>query len=217
MHTIFSYNLDNEISFDEKNKPLSLRTGTYTAMNGVIYNMALTSDRQRLIDENLVFWINSLVNVVKKLVSSALVAPGFFSPAAVLGADPRVIRTYWAIAPASKGGSNANFIDLHAYYDTTPLSTYFNAFEINSYEKPLILGEFGSYSSKFSSVNVAALGARDEQVLTCKNYGFSGWLYWTYDTFEGNNTGNIIYTMMQNGGVVNGILAPITRPNPCIN
>ena len=42
----------------------------------------------------------------------------------------------------------------------------------------------------------------------------SGWLYWTYNAAD-TATLATIYTYADQGGAINGQLAPIVRPDPC--
>ncbi len=214
MDVIFSYNIENEAYYKETALPLTAGAGVVTTSNsGKSYNTADPAQRQQMMDENLVQWINKVRAGILQVAPGALVGVGFFSPKAVEGtADPRIIRTYWAIADASVGGSSADYIDLHVYAQGGSSTTELNSFEIPATrQKPLLLGEFGAKRSAYSSASAAALAVRDLQVQTCTGYGFSGWLLWTWDTTEQPE----FYNALENGGSLNGILAPLLRPNPC--
>jgi hypothetical protein len=78
-------------------------------------------------------------------------------------------------------------------------------------KKPIIMGEFGGEISRFSSIQAAAETLRDWQVESC-NYGFDGWIFWTWDL---NEQPDFFNALMQEGAI-NGIIAPINRPDPCI-
>ena len=140
-----------------------------------------------------------------------LVAPGFFSPLAVEGSDPRIIRTYWAIADSALGGSSADFVDLHAYPTGQTLAAEMASFEISTNKKPLVLGEFGAFKNNYPSLTNAAYAMRDWQIASCRQYGFDGWLLWTWDTAEQPE----LWNAMDSGGAINGLLAPLARPDPC--
>jgi hypothetical protein len=43
------------------------------------------------------------------------------------------------------------------------------------------------------------------------NYGFDGWLLWTWDTEEQTD----FYSGLTGEGLINQVLAPVNRPNPC--
>jgi hypothetical protein len=44
--------------------------------------------------------------------------------------------------------------------------------------------------------------------------GFSGWIYWTWDTNE-DPVQRQFFTLTESGGPINGTLAPIVRRDPC--
>jgi hypothetical protein len=110
---IFSYELRNEMFFDGDQPPISMTTGVVTTANGKSYDMAKPADKQQMLDENLVFWINSMRDTILQMDPSALVSVGFFHPQlpnpSRIG-DPRIAVTEPAIWQ-----SEADFIDLHAY------------------------------------------------------------------------------------------------------
>jgi hypothetical protein len=77
--------------------------------------------------------------------------------------------------------------------------------------KPIIMGEFGGKKSNFESIFDFAQAIVDWQVESC-GYGFDGWIYWTWDT---NEQADFFNALMENGAV-NGVLAPVVRPNACV-
>jgi hypothetical protein len=76
--------------------------------------------------------------------------------------------------------------------------------------KPIIMGEFGGEIKRFASLDSAAQTFINWQVDSC-NYGFDGWLFWTWDL---NEQPDFFNALMGNGQIEN-VLAPITRPDPC--
>ena len=216
LDAVFAYSLDNEAFFDSNLPPLSYGSGQVTTGNGRTYDMAAPEDKQRMMDENLVYWINSLREAVLRVDPAALVTIGFFQPQQPnptrIG-DPRLIRTYYAIADPKVGGSSADFIDLHAYpgFELT-LPQYVENFEIGSFtRKPIIMGEFGAFTSIYPSASAAALALEKWQVESCK-YGYDGWLPWTWDTDEQPE----IWNALSDGEAINRQLSPKNRPNPCL-
>lgn len=212
MDAILSYNIENEAYFMEDKKPFSLTLGRVTTANGQTYDLSNLSQKQQMMDSNLVYWINQVRAAILEVDPTALVAPGFFSPVAVGGSDPRVIRTYWPIQDPDKGGSNADYIDLHYYPGFRSVIEEMNSFEIvgNSNKKPLLMGEFGTYKSIYSSVSNAAIAAKTAQIESCP-YGFDGWSFWTWDTTEQPE----LYNAVESSGVINSAVAPVYRPDPC--
>lgn len=141
---------------------------------------------------------------------TALVGVGFFqpqSPNPTRIGDTRVIRTYAAIWE-----SQADYIDLHAYPGTElTLAQYVENYEINGMQaKPIMMGELGAFKFAYPNSQAAAVALQAWQVESCQ-YGFDGWLLWTWDTeFNGE-----MYSALSDGGAINGVLAPVIRPDPC--
>ena len=211
MNAIFSYNIENEMYYIKTAKPVSMTNSLVTTADGVTYNMAVPSDRQKMMDSNMVNWINQVRNAILQVQPNALVGVGFFSPEAVANpADPRITRTYWAIADASVDGSTADFIDLHVYPGTADLTAEMNAFEISVHEKPLILGEFGAFTNFYATSADAAQALGSFQADSVNDYGgFSGWLLWTWDTDESPE----IYNALSGNGEIGSLLSPLVRPD----
>jgi hypothetical protein len=204
---VFSYNIENEAYFREDLKPVSLTGGTVSTLAGT-FNPG--TQKQQMMDANLVQWINQVRSAIRAVDSTALVAPGFFAPRAVTGSDPRIIRTYWAIADPAVGGSSADYVDLHSYPVGQTLGADVASFEISTNKKPLVMGEFGAFKSVWPNLTNAAYALRDWQIASCNQYGFDGWLLWTWDTSEQAE----LWNCMDSNGAINGVLAPIVRPNP---
>jgi len=214
LKAVFSYNIENEAFYLEDQRPISLSSGMVRTSNGKTYDMSSPGQKQQMMDENLVYWINKVRSGIRQVDSTALVSVGFFSPMAVQGAeDPRVIRTHWAIADSAIGGSRADYVDLHFYPGLRDRYQEMDSFEIAGSHKPLVLGEYGAFKFLYADTASAADALRDCQVWTCNEYKFTGWLAWTWDTTEQPE----LYTVLDDGGVINGVLAPVTRPNPCLN
>lgn len=212
MNAIFSYNIENEMYYIKTAKPVSMTNGLVTTADGVTYNMAAPSDRQKMMDSNMVNWINQVRNAILQVQPNALVGVGFFSPEAVANpSDPRITRTYWAIADAATGGSTADFIDLHAYPGTANLTAEMAAFEIPAHEKPLILGEFGAFKNFYATSADAAQAMSIFQADSVNDCGgFAGWLLWTWNTDESPE----IYNTLSGNGEIGALLSPLVRPNP---
>ena len=141
---------------------------------------------------------------------TALVAVGFFVPQEPLPlrtGDPRWVTTIPAIRD-----SQADFIDLHAYpgFGVT-LADYVLNFGMRGLdEKPIILGEFGIVASGFYASTISAADALQEWQIQSCNYGFDGWLLWTWDYDD-----EVFQFGLAGGGEINRALAPVNRPDPC--
>lgn len=208
---IFSYQLRNKMFYDGDQPPLSFNSGLVTTANGITYDMSNQSDKQKMLEENNVYWIDAVRASILEADPTALVSVGFFHPQSPnpsrIG-DPRIAVTEPAI-----WRSKADFIDLHAYPGfELNLKQYLENFGLNDMqEKPVVMGEFGGEISRFPNITNAALTFRDWQVESCQ-YGFDGWIFWTWDL---NEQPDFFNALMQDGAI-NGALAPVARPDPCV-
>jgi hypothetical protein len=205
---IFAYALRNELFFETNAGPLSLTAGTVSTANGKSYDMASAEDRQRMMDENLLLWIDQIRAAILERDPTALVTVGFFPPDQPnpWPSAPRYIRTHSAIWQSS-----LDFIDLHPYPGGYGLDKLVENFGMAGTEaKPILMGEFGAARSTYASVAATARALHDWQVASCE-FGFDGWLLWTWDTDEQTE----FYNGLSDQGQINQVLAPVNRPDPC--
>ena len=207
---ILSYELRNEFYFDTNYPPLSLTSGNVTTANGKTYDMSSAADKQAMVDENLPYWINSIREVILEYDPSALVSIGFFVPQAPNPA--RLGDTRLSITEPAMWHSDADFIDLHAYPGfELNLKQHVENFGVNGMqEKPIILGEFGASIHSYPTPAAAAQALMNWQIESCE-YGFDGWLLWTWDLPEQYE----FYSAMSGTGPIDAALAPANRPDPC--
>jgi hypothetical protein len=207
---IFSYELRNEFYFDANYPPLSLASGNVRTANGNTYDMSSSAEKSKMLDENVSYWINSIREAILEIDPSALVSIGFFVPQAPNPArrgDARLSVTEPAI-----WNSEADFIDLHAYPGAElNLRQHVENFGLKGMqEKPVILGEFGANIHSYPSAESAARALMDWQIESCE-YGFDGWLLWTWDLPEQHE----FYNALSGSGEIDAALAPAKRPDPC--
>ena len=190
--------------------PLSLTSGRVTALDGQTYDMSSLDDKKRMMDANLVLWMDKVRAAILEVDPTALVSVGFFWPQepnpARIG-DERYINTEPAI-----WDSQLDFIDLHPYpASELTLPQYVENFGINGMqEKPILMGEFGVATQAAPSASKAASTLMDWQIQSC-DFGFDGWLLWTWDIYENND----FYSAKSDQGQIAKALAPVTRPDPC--
>jgi hypothetical protein len=207
---LLAYELRNELYFTELYPPFSLSEGTVTTANGVTYDLAEVDTKRRLLEENLVFWADSMREEIVALDPTALVTVGFFQPkgpnTSRVG-DDRLIETREIIV-----NSTMDFIDLHGYpggeLDLREIVENYGLPPVT--EKPILLGEFGAEHSAYPASEQAVGALVNWQVESCK-YGFDGWLLWTWDSLEQPE----IWNAMDNDGAIARALSPLTRPDPC--
>ena len=207
---IFSYQLRNEMFYDTDQPPLSFSSGVVKTANGKSYDMSKSLDKDLMVSENIVYWIDEMRTSILEVDPTALVSVGFFQPQkpnpSRIG-DPRLVVTEPVIWQ-----STVDFVDLHAYPGfELNLKQHVENYGIKDMqEKPIIMGEFGGEISRFPSIEAAAQAFINWQVESCK-YGFDGWIFWTWDLTEQPD----FFNALMNDGAINGVIAPLARPDPC--
>lgn len=207
---VLSYQVRNEMFFDSDQPPLSFTTGLVTTANGHTYDMASATDKEAMITEGAVFFLDSVAGAIRQADPTALVSVGLFvphGPNPVRQGDPRVVVSGPVIWESS-----LDFVDLHAYAGFGfSLEKHVENFGIAGMEqRPIVMGEFGGEVSRFPSIADAAFAFRDWQVESC-GFGFDGWFFWTWDLDEQPD----FFNVLMEGGAINGVLAPVVRPDPC--
>jgi hypothetical protein len=200
---IFAYDLTNEVHFSIDKPPFSLDSGRVRTANGQTYDMSSEGDKQRMMDENLVYWIDQQRSNILEIDPSALVAVSF--PAINTG------QTTVNPAPAIYQ-STADFVDLHSYLGWgMSLELYMRRFGVvDQVEKPIILGEFGAARRAFPDIAIATRALLEWQAASC-GYGFDGWLLWTWDV---DWQDELWHGLSENSEIAKA-LAPVNRLDPC--
>jgi hypothetical protein len=210
LDAILAYELRNELFYEANATPLSYQSGVFKTVNGKTYDLASSEDRQNMMDENVLYWIDQVRIAIMERDPTALVTVGFFVPQTPVPTrigDPRLVETRPVIWQSS-----LDFIDLHPYPGFSfSLSQYVENFGMQGMqEKPIIIGEFGAIRSSYSSEDMAAGALQDWQSESCQ-YGFDGWLLWTYDMPD-----QVFYNALSGEGQIDQALAPANRPDPCL-
>jgi hypothetical protein len=203
MEAIFAYELTNEVHFSVDKPPFSLASGKVTTANKKTYDMGIEEHKQRMMDENLVYWIDQQRASILEVDPTALVTvsfPAINSGQTTVNPQPAILE------------SSADFVDLHAYAGWgLSLEQYMRRFGVEvPPQKPTILGEFGASRRAFPDVEVAIKILKEWQATSCR-YGFDGWLMWTWDVEE---QGELWHGLNENGEIAQA-LAPLNRPDPC--
>jgi F5/8 type C domain-containing protein len=207
---VLAYELRNEAHFDGRVRPFTLASGLVPAPNGRTYDMSSQAQKDALLDDGLVFWIDRVRSAIRAVDPTALVAIGFFEPQepnrSRLG-DPRLIRTRAAIR-----SSAADLVEIQASPGLElTLPQYMENFGIDGTEtKPVLMGAMGASKSAFPAVDEAPFGLQSWQRDSCR-YGIDGWLLWTWDTAEQPE----LWNSLSAGGTIDRALAPGGRPDPC--
>lgn len=214
LSAIFAWELENEVFLLGDKKPFSLMSGLVRTADGLTYDMAIPTQRQQAADANVVYWANSATALIREIDPQAMVAASVFTYAAVgrsgvngLLPDSNPDKRYPARPISLRLYSALDYTDIHAY----PMgSSYSLSIDLNSSEfssmnkmtKPLLMGEFGAFKSKYPMLTGAAVAMgvhRDRAYLL----GFAGSLFWTWDTTEQSE----LWNGAESYGAINGILA----------
>jgi hypothetical protein len=89
LDAVLAYALRNELFFETNAPPLSLTSGTVTTADGQSYDMGSAEERQRMVEQNLILWIDQIRAAILERDPTALVTVGFFVPQAERGRSPR--------------------------------------------------------------------------------------------------------------------------------
>jgi hypothetical protein len=173
--------------------------------------MAAAAGKQAMIDDNVVYWNDTVRAAILAVDPDALVSNSFLDPQLPnpdrVG-DPRVASTRPAIV-----ASKIDFVDLHPYPGHLTLAQFAQNYGLPAVSaKPVIMGEFGANEAAFPSVAAAAGVLQDWQGRSCQ-HGFSGWLLWTWDLEQMPESR--YWSALSGNGVVDDALSPVNRPDPC--
>lgn len=208
LDVILGYDVRGEMFFFADKPPLSLTAGSVTTANGRTYR--LPQDRQRMIDEGTIFWLRAMRAAIRRLDPTALVGVGAFAPN-----NPYA----WRGPPDSREvfiepmlAAGLDFYDVHPYPGGPSLDRLAANFRLSParQDKPIVAGEYGAFHFAYPTPARAAVGLMDWQVATCA-YGLDGWFHWHW---RGVNDPEV-WTGTEGGGVINIVLAPAQRPDPC--
>ncbi|RZQ61267.1 hypothetical protein [Amycolatopsis suaedae] len=218
---VLAYQADNEQHFRVREAPYHEYRGTVTGLDGVVYDMANPAERQRSADASLAVYVNGLKDALTSVDPAAELAIGFFTNRAVnrTGFDGLSHRHDWAPGrPSALGGTAVDLLDIHLYPKVRgyTVAEDLATMEHRALRKPVIAGEFGAHHREWDQDLIkAAWGMRDAQVASCAE-GVRGWLFWTWDTREPLANQDEFFNLSDGGGAINGVWAPIKRPDACV-
>jgi hypothetical protein len=169
--------------------------------------MSNPEQKKLMVSEGLIYYIAQMRAEILSHDPTALVTMGFFAP--------EIAAPDWYVETASLlFGAELDFFDFHAYPGGPSMEEHVNAFGMGSYQaKPIIMGEYGAFRHIYPDITSAAQAITRWQSESCE-YGFDGWLYWTYHA-AGPNVDDRTWGLVDEGEVLLNLLAPITYPDPC--
>ena len=215
--TVFSYELANESYFVGK-APLNLRSGTF-AFQGRDYDLSKDNDLRRLMDDAAVHWADCSAAAIRSVDPKAMVSVNVFTYQAVGRKSLMAVRpdqgAEWdkkqriPVNLKALTASSLDYLDVHIYLHRISESSVAEKLEetLGSIDfaglskaavqagKPLIVGEYAAFKELTRGLEQQAQDVV-EQMDLCRDRGFQGFLYWTYDTDEQTNIHNL---KMNNG------------------
>jgi hypothetical protein len=208
---ILAYELRNELTFDSELPPLSLTSGSVTTANGKTYDLSSAVEKNRMLEEGLVYWIDRVRGSILQVDPTALISVGFIPPG---GPNPaRVGEKKISVVGQVIRKSLLDVVDIHVYPDAggptlSQLAENFGIVGFNA--KPVIMGEFGALTEQYPSREAALRKMVDLQAASCA-LGIDGWIFWAWQIEKNPDT----YNLMDDNEIMNLILAPVNRPDPC--
>jgi hypothetical protein len=208
---ILGYELRQEHHFHANFAPLSLTAGLVTTANGNTYDMASDEEKDRMVDEGLVYWADLLRAEIRAIDPTGLVTVGFFTPNApnpVMPPDDlRLVRTSHFLR-----NSTMDFVDLHHYPGNGVDDTHiWENFDVAGAESmPIVLGEFGAIRNWWPDAAAGAAAVMALEVEACR-VGFDGFIVWAWR----GDLSTDIYWASDGAAEIGQVVAPMNRPDPC--
>ena len=210
---VWGYELVSEAFFRDGSPPLSFGSGLVTTANGSTYDMSVPAQKQAMMDENLVHWVNQVRAAILAVDPTALVSLGTLwpkSPNPARAGDTRVIRAQPLYT------SNLDFVGLHLHPGVElTYDDYMENYELTApVAKPVVLGDFGAFQFAYPTVADAERALKGVQADSCAS-GIDGWVFFSWDTTEFGSGEAPLWNGMSPGGSISQALGPRLRPDPC--
>ena len=211
LDAVLSWTIRGEMFVSADQPPLALTSGSVTTANGVTYDLSQPGQREQMLHDGLVFWIDGIRGAIHELDPTALISVGMYAPN-----DPNIWRPAEdprLVVPDAIFDSSADFVDIHPYPGYIPLAGLAENFGLaqgTTPSKPVLIGEYGAFKFAYDDPPAGAAGLMGWQVESCR-YGVQGWFHWMWTGVDDLE----VWTGTEGDGVINEVLSPAARPNPC--
>jgi hypothetical protein len=204
---ILGWQLLNEQWMFIDKPPLSLTSGTVETTTGS-YDMGDPEQKKQMVSDGLIYYIAQMKEEILLHDPTALVTMGFFVP--------ELVAPGWYVETASLlERSDLDFFDFHAYPGPISLQAHAEAFGMLGFDaKPIVMGEYGPFRHLFADIEPAARVTGRWVAESCE-YGFDGWLYWTYYP-DAAGVGDRTWGLVDEDGYLLKLFAPKNQPDPCV-
>jgi hypothetical protein len=210
---ILGWELLHEQWMSKMEPPLSLMTGVVTTANKKYYNLSSPEQRNAMVSEGVIFYIDKMREVILDHDPTALITMGFFPPR-----SPNKIRIGRGLYVETRTlleGANLDFFDFHVYPGEDTLRHYAENFGIIDFgEKPIVMGEYGVNPSDYSSIWESGPDIAEWLQESCK-FGFDGWLYWSYYAMPEQD--EELWSFTDADGYLMENVSPLKLPDPCFS
>lgn len=216
LKSVLGLSMQNEFAFEADAAPFNQLQGNYTFLDGSVYDMSNDDDRRALANRAIENYYAKMKETIESVAPGMLLSEGTYSMLAVgkTYENSKGIRKIegngdlrFPMTAVELLSTSIDFLDMHVYrYGQTGSGT--EVFEKNfknmkldteeakllMQEKPVVLGEFGAFSSDpdESTLEDGIAFTKEIKEAALKN-GFSGYAYWTMDTFEQTNIWNLTW------------------------
>ena len=216
--------IENELSISVGSQPFIGNEALVKSANGQEYNMKNASQRLQLYEESARFWSSQVRNGIKSVDENVLVGVGMFTYAAVgktFASSKNLTKCKFKedcrVPPRPSAIENViDVLDVHVYQTPswTGIAVDLASSDWQSLKKttPIVMAEFGAFRKNpmvFANQTEAATAMVQQQIDSCK-FGFSGWLFWTADTWE-----QPILWNFASAPKIGKYLSPKARVDPC--
>jgi len=204
--TVLGWQLLNEQWMFRDQPPLSLDSGMVETTTGS-YDMSDPDQKAQMISDGIIYYIDQMKEEILVHDPTALVTMGFFVP--------EIAAPDWYVETASLlEKSDLDFFDFHAYPGGPSLEAHADHFGMRGFDaKPIILGEYGAFRHIYPEIDSAARVISNWVAESCQ-YGFDGWLYWTYYPSDAS-AGDRTWGLVEEDDYLLNLFAPVNQPDPC--
>lgn len=203
---ILAWELLNEQWMFRDQPPLSLTSGVVETTTGS-YDMGDPNQKTHMVSDGMVYYIAQMKEEILSHDPTALVTMGFFAP--------EIAAPGWYVETKSLlEKSDLDFFDFHAYPGGASLKEHAEHFGMVDYDaKPILLGEYGAFRHIYSDIDSAARALTQWVADSCQ-YGFDGWLYWTYYPADAN-VNDRTWGFVDEDNYLMNLFSPTNQPDPC--
>lgn len=204
---VLGWQLLNEQWMFRDQPPLSLTSGIVETTTGS-YDMSAPDQKTQMVSDGIVYYIAQMKEEILLHDPTALVTMGFFAP--------EIAAPGWYVETASLlEKSDLDFFDFHAYPGGPSLQEHVAHFSMAGHDvKPILLGEYGAFRHIYSEIDSAARTLTTWVTESCQ-YGFDGWLYWTYYPAD-PSVSDRTWGLVDEDNYLLNLFAPTNQPDPCV-